>query len=141
MFPSVYNQDLYIQLTHNFKHQFWSSSDLGDDFFDVQSELVPVAANWKSIGIALHLKPDVWEKIDTQYSDNPRACLTLIVKEWLKRNYNVGRFGEPTWQRLVEAVGHPAGGGNMEVARRIAMKHMVERISSRYTVFVLNRTS
>ena len=106
----------------------------------MQNELVPVAANWKSIGIALRLKPDVWENIDTQYSDNPCARLTLIVKEWLKRKYNVGKFGEPTWQRLVEVVGHPAGGANMALARRIATKHMAERISSRYSVSSYNRT-
>ena len=39
------------------------------------------------------------------------------------RNYNVERFGEPTWQRLVEAVGHPAGGANMALARDIARRH------------------
>ena len=35
-----------------------------------------------------------------------------MVKEWLKRNYNVEKYGEPTWQRLVEVVVHPAGGAN-----------------------------
>ena len=33
------------------------------------------------------------------------------------------RFGEPTWQWLVEVVGHPAGGANTVLAREIATRH------------------
>ena len=50
--------------------------------------------------------------------------------EWLMKNYNVEKFGDPTWQRLVEAVGHPAGGANMAVARRIARRHKAGSMSS-----------
>ena len=39
------------------------------------------------------------------------------------RKYNVERFGEPTWQRLVEAVGDPTGGVNPGLAREIAGRH------------------
>ena len=46
-----------------------------------------------------------------------------MLNKWLKRNYNVKKFGEPTWQKLVEAVGHPAGGAHMGLAREIARKH------------------
>ena len=74
------------------------------------------------MGIALRLKLDSLETI--QVSDhNPRDCLRSMVIEWLKRNYNVRKFGEPTWQKLVQAVGHPAGGANMALAREIARRH------------------
>jgi len=46
-----------------------------------------------------------------------------VVTEWLMKNYSVKRFGEPTWQQLMEAVGHPAGGANMALAREIARRH------------------
>ena len=69
------------------------------------------------------LKSDVLESIQVGSGSDPPACLASMVTEWLKRNYNVQRFGEPTWQRLVEAVGHPAGGANMAVARDIARRH------------------
>ena len=98
-------------------------SELGHDLFDVQSELIPVSANWKSIGTALQLKPDFLRNIDARYSGDPRACLSWMVMEWLMRNYNVGKFGEPTWQKLVEAVGHPAGGANIALAKKIARRH------------------
>ena len=53
-----------------------------------------------------------------------------MVTEWLKKNYNVKRFGEPTWQKLVEAVGHPAGGANMATARDIARRHKAGGVSN-----------
>ena len=107
-------------------------SDLDDDIFDVQSELIPVSAKWMSIGIALRLKPNTLDHIHTKNSGYPTACLISMVTEWLKRNYNVERFGEPTWQWLVKAVGDPAGGANMAIARDIARRHKTEGMSSRY---------
>ena len=89
----------------------------------MQRELISVAANWRSIGIALRLKPDVLENIETRYNGDPRKCLSSMLVEWLKRNYNVEKFGDPTWQWLVEAVGDPAGGANTALAMEIATKH------------------
>ena len=90
----------------------------------MQSALIPVAANWRNIGIALRLRPDILQNTESRYSGDPCACLSSMVMEWLMRNYNVERFGEPTWQKLVEAVGHPAGGANMALAKEIARRHM-----------------
>ena len=101
-------------------------SDLDDDHFDVQSELRQIAANWKSIGFALRLKPKILDDIQARNSGHPPTCLASIVTEWLMRNYNVKKFGEPTWQQLVKAVGHPAGGANMALARMIANRHKAE---------------
>ena len=89
----------------------------------MQSELNPVAAKWKNVGVALQMKTDTLESIQVGNSGDPAACLTSVVTEWLKRNYNVEKSGEPTWQQLVEAVGHPAGGANKAVARDIARRH------------------
>jgi len=89
----------------------------------VLHELTPVATRWKSIGTALGLKPDLLEEIHAGNSSDPLACLSWVVMAWLGRNYNVKRFGEPTWQSLAEAVGHPEGGANTAVARSIAGKH------------------
>ena len=97
--------------------------ELDDDHFDVQSELIPLAASWKSIGFALRLKPDALETIEKQHCGDPTACLTSMVTEWLKRNYNVKKFGEPTWQKLAKAVGDAAGGANKALSKRIAKKH------------------
>ena len=106
----------------------------------MQKELIPVSAKWRSIGIALRLKPNILDGIETRYSGDPPACLTSTVTEWLNRNYNVKRFGEPTWQALVNAVGDAAGGANMALARDMARRHKAGGMSGRliygYTVTV-----
>ena len=113
-------------------------SDL-DDLFDVQKELISVSAQWKSIGIALRVKLNVLDAIQTRYSGDPPACLTSTVTEWLNRNYNVKRFGEPTWQALVKAVCDPAGGANMALARDMATRHKAGGMSNRYICCTLGR--
>ena len=70
--------------------------------------------------------------IEAKNIGEPSVCLTAMVTEWLKMNYNVSRFGEPTWQRLVEAVGDSGGGANMALARDMARRHKAGRIFGRY---------
>ena len=113
-------------------------SDL-DDLVDVRSELIPVSARWKSIGIALRVNPNILDGITAKNFSDPPACLASLLDEWLKRSYNVKRFGEPTWQRLVEVVGHPAGGDNMVLAREIARRHKTGGMSNRYICCTLGR--
>ena len=69
--------------------------------------------------------------IKAENSGDPPACLSSTVTEWLNRNYNVKRFGEPTWQVLVKAVGDPAGGANMALARDMATRHKAGGMSGR----------
>ena len=42
----------------------------------------------------------------------------------------VKRFGEPTWQWFVDAVGDPAGGAHMALAQDIARRHKPRGMSS-----------
>jgi len=83
-----------------------------DALFDVLKELNPVSAKWRNIGIALRLKPNILDGISICNNGDPTAYLNSVITEWLKRNYNVEKFGKPTWQWLVEVVGDPAGGAN-----------------------------
>ena len=124
-----YWYDNVVQLSH--KLLFLLNTDLRDDLRDVVSELVPVSANWKNMGITLRLDPNILDSIAVSGGDCT-ACLTSMVTEWLKKNYNVKRFGEPTWQWLVEAVGDPTGGANVAQAGVIARKHKARGTSSGY---------
>ena len=99
----------------------------------MRHELNPVSAEWRNVGIALGLMPSSLDRIQAENSDDPSACLTMMVMQWLKRNYyNVKRFGEPTWQRLVKVVGNSTGGANIALAREIARMHRAKGMSNRY---------
>ena len=99
-----------------------------DDLYDVKKELNTVSADWYNIGLALRLPTNTLDGIKKSNAD-PSTYLNSMLIEWLKQNYNVEMFGEPTWQRLVDAVGDPAGGGNMRLAKDIAMRHITKAIS------------
>lgn len=46
-----------------------------------------------------------------------------VLAEWLQKAYNTTRFGDPSWELLVAAVAHPAGGSDRALAERIAGKY------------------
>ena len=60
---------------------------------------------------------------------NIAQAFTEVLLTWLKQLYNVEKYGPPTWQRLVEAVGSPFGGNDHALAMRIAEKHHISSMS------------
>ena len=93
-----------------------------DDLFDVQSEVYEVAPKWKALGLALRLQPGILHVIESNRLD-PNDCLTDVLTKWLQQHYNTERFGLPSWKMLVDAVAHPAGGNNSDLAQHIATKY------------------
>ena len=93
-----------------------------DDLFDVKTELLPVAARWKDIGLALRLGSSQLDEIETDKKQSS-DCLTKVLTLWLKKAYNTERFGEPSWELLARAVADPAGGDNPALAEEIAKKY------------------
>ena len=100
-----------------------------DTLFDVKKALNTVSAKWYNIGIALRLNPNTLDGIQTSKGGDPSTCLSSMLTEWLKKNYNVEKFGEPTWQWLVDVVGDPAGGAHTALAKDIARQHKPRPIS------------
>ena len=98
-----------------------------DDLFTLNSELLDVAHNWKSLGLALRLKPSLLSRIQKDCSDVKNSLVELLT-EWLNKAYNTTRFGDPTWQLLVAAVAHPAGGNNPALAQHIARRYNGEYV-------------
>lgn len=80
--------------------------------------------SWKTIGRGLRLDSGHLETINASNSGKPIDCLSDIIACWLKRNYNVERFNEPTWQAVVKVVVHPAAGDNNALALNIAKQHL-----------------
>ena len=85
-------------------------------------ELQPVAANWEGIGSALGLPASVAETIKRDHN-NVAERLKATIDEWLKKNYDTVKHGEPSWKKLVQAVSHPCGGNNRALAEQIAKNH------------------
>ena len=93
-----------------------------DDRDDVMGALTNVLANYNGIGGRLHLKSDVLSQIQRERLTAAESMERVIV-QWLNKNYNTKRFGDPTWKMLVEAVANPTGGNNRAEAKRIADAH------------------
>lgn len=85
--------------------------------------LVDVIAEWKVIGVAFRLKPSKLKEIEDSNRGNSKDCLLDVLINWLNRNYNVTKFGVPSWRRVVEVVADPAAGNNVVLATSIAKKH------------------
>ena len=94
-----------------------------EDLCDILKELTGVAARWRNIGILLGIPPS---DLDAVRSDRPIDCMLEMLLAWLRKAYNVNRFGEPTWLKLVEVVANKAGGENTSLAEDIARRHKCE---------------
>ena len=81
-----------------------------------------MAHNWRGVGKALRLHPDLLHKIEASEANVERR-LERTLSKWLMREYDTTRFGLPSWELLVAAVAHPAGGKDHALAREIAERH------------------
>ena len=109
---------LYFYLSPKFAHI------AEDDFHEVYCELVNIKARYYQLGIALGLPPGELEAIRKTHSQDMAQALTQVLLLWLRQQYNVEKYGRPTWQRLREAVDSPSGGNNHALAEKIAEKHL-----------------
>ena len=94
-----------------------------DDRHNILTKMMPVADSWKAIGTGLGIASGRLNTIQDSNSGKPRERLLEVLTCWLNRNYNVERFGEPTWRAVVKVVAHPAGGDNHALALNIAKQH------------------
>ena len=79
-----------------------------------------LSSKWRAIGLRLHMRQCVLNDIEAHPGDQR---MTAMLTEWLNQNYNVTKFGKPTWEKLVEAVEHRTGGANPALAREIERRH------------------
>ena len=96
-----------------------------DHLTDVMEEILDIKSVYSALGRSLRLRNDDLEAIRKKYpneSDHEQA-LNDVLLLWLKKEYNVERFGPPTWRMLVEAVNKKSGGNNYELAKQIAQNH------------------
>ena len=90
-----------------------------DDFFEIYSELQPVAYKWVYLGLSLGLHKHTLDIIEADYYSTNRRLREVLIR-WLRRSYNTERYGPPSWKLLVAAV---ARCDNHNLAERIAHRH------------------
>ena len=92
----------------------------------MSDEVYSLASKYFQLGQALRLPPSKLNEIRGNNSKNSATALNDVIVEWLRKNYKVAKFGEPTWRMLVEAVAKPSGGGNRALAMEVAGRHSGE---------------
>ena len=96
-------------------------------------EISTLESKYYRIGMGLRLKPKDLKSIEEMFCQDPSRALGKVVETWLQQQYNVKKFGPPTWQMLVKAVDSPAGGNDHNLAQKIASKYP----ASEYINFLL----
>ena len=82
-----------------------------------------MSPEWKGFGGALRLSPILLKYIENDHKFDTDACLHKVLSEYLKKSYDYGKHGNPSWKNIVEAISHRAGGNNNALAQRIAENH------------------
>ena len=87
-----------------------------------------VVGKWKAIGRGLRIDSGRLDQIQTDNHGDCQECLSGVLICWLRKNYDVELFGEPTWRMVVKVVAHSAAGDNCALALRIAKRHPGNRL-------------
>ena len=101
-----------------------------DHLTDIMEEVLDIKSVYFSLGRSLRLRNDDLDTIRKKYANNSdhKQILNDVLLLWLAKQYNVEKFGPPTWRMLVEAVNKKSGGDNHELAKQIALNHPAGRI-------------
>ena len=90
-------------------------------------EVLDIKEMWFALGRSLRLRNDdlsaIRRKFPNESDCDAEQAFNDVLVLWLRKEYNVDRFGPPTWRMLVEAIDKKSGGNNHEVAKQIALNH------------------
>ena len=75
-----------------------------DDWNIVMRECSDLAAKWQQLGGYLGLRIGLIDSIKGNYPNDNSACWSEALKHWIQQNYNIARFGSPSWRTLLEAI-------------------------------------
>ena len=82
--------------------KFFSSLGI-DDLPDVINALKEVN-RWWPLGIQLRIHNSTIERIDSEERGKVEQCMIKMLTAWLKQEYNVHKFGSPSWSILKKAL-------------------------------------
>lgn len=98
---------------------------------DVINYLTDVFPRYCEIGKMLGLQSDILEEMKKKRFESTAAMID-IIEHWLAQDYDVPRYGKPTWKSLVMAVANKNGGNNVAVAMKLTDMHTSKRYISMY---------
>ena len=81
---------------------FCASCTAVENLMDIKRELGHYP-HWQALGLNLGLSPDFLELIMEEHHLTTDRLMAVLL-EWLKRNYDVEKYGLPSWSALVNAV-------------------------------------
>ena len=68
-----------------------------------------LAANWPILATNLGLAGGTRDTIKGNHPGDNIMCLYDTISEWLRWNYDLKKFGKPSWRKLAKAVRHLNG--------------------------------
>ncbi len=89
-----------------------------NDILDVFNYLEGLAPKWKTIGLKLGIPLSRLDVIDSNET-NLDHRLMRMSSDWLSGNYDIDRWGPPTWKKLASVVEKM----NRNVAKEIVKDH------------------
>lgn len=102
----------------------FDSHNVGEkDLKEVVEAVIKLKSKYYAFGRSLGLHAHDLEAISKDNLCDSEQALNNVLLLWLRKKYNVQRFGAPSWKRLVNAVSDPAGGENPSLAKDITSRH------------------
>ena len=86
-----------------------------DDWNIVVIETRALASSWEQLVVYLGLPFDLIDNTIRPASN----CWSEALKQWIKQNYNIKKFGQPSWRTLLRAVAQV----NKLQFKKLAEKH------------------
>ena len=77
-----------------------------EDWNVVIRECASLAARWKHLSGFLGLPSTVIDQIQCDHPNDSSSCWNEALNQWIKQNYNTGKFGKPSWKTLLGAIEH-----------------------------------
>ena len=93
-----------------------------------------VTSRWYQVGIVLGSKVSDLEDIRIKKDISATTSQQEMFEKWL-----LNCADKATWQRLVDAVGHKAGGNNLRLAKEFSQK-INEKLSGKLRTYTFTKS-
>ncbi len=80
-------------------------SDISEDIADIMEVLADFDTGlWFELATELRLRDSSKTSIRANNGHDVVRCLQLALTDWLRLNYNLKKYGKPSWKKLAKAI-------------------------------------